>query len=98
MRVRKEWKIIMRKQAWLAAAIFGCSVLMAGCGTADKSYQKGIQAMQAGKYEDAGKYLQKAIKENGMNRANTTRHLNNSRMHIRIQKIPLPMSITNRCI
>ena len=55
MRVRKEWKIIMRKQAWLAAAIFGCSVLMAGCGTADKSYQKGIQAMQAGKYEDAGK-------------------------------------------
>ena len=65
MRVRKEWKIIMRKQAWLAAAIFGCSVLMAGCGTADKSYQKGIQAMQAGKYEDAGKYLQKAIKENG---------------------------------
>ena len=55
----------MRKQAWLAAAIFGCSVLMAGCGTADKSYQKGIQAMQAGKYEDAGKYLQKAIKENG---------------------------------
>ena len=55
----------MRKQAWMAAVILGCSVLVAGCGAADKSYQKGIQAMQAGKYEDAGKYLQKAIKENG---------------------------------
>lgn len=55
----------MRKQAWLAAVIFGCGVLMAGCGVADKSYQKGVQAMQAGKHEDAGKYLQKAIRENG---------------------------------
>ncbi len=55
----------MRKQAWLAAVILGCGVLMAGCGAADKSYQKGIQAMQAGKYEDAGKYLKNAIKKNG---------------------------------
>ena len=60
-----EMEETMRKQAWLAAVILGCGVLMAGCGAADKSYQKGIQAMQAGKYEDAGKYLKNAIKKNG---------------------------------
>ncbi len=54
----------MKKQVWLTAMVLGCSVLMAGCGAADRSYQKGIQAMQSGNYEDAGRYLQKAVKEN----------------------------------
>ena len=54
----------MKKQVWLTAMVLGCSVLMAGCGAANRSYQKGIQAMQSGNYEDAGRYLQKAVKEN----------------------------------
>lgn len=54
----------MRKQTWLAAVILSCGVLMAGCGSGNRSYQKGIKAMQAGQYEDAGTYFKKAIKEN----------------------------------
>ena len=55
----------MRKQTWLAVMIFSCGVWITGCGAADKSYQKGIEAMQAGKYEDAGPYFEKAIQKNG---------------------------------
>lgn len=55
----------MRKQTWLAVMIFSCGVWITGCGAADKSYQKGIEAMQAGKYEDAGSYFEKAIQKNG---------------------------------
>jgi tetratricopeptide (TPR) repeat protein len=55
---------IMRKQTWLAAVILSCGVLMAGCGSGNRSYQKGIKAMQAGEYEDAGTFFKKAIKEN----------------------------------
>lgn len=54
----------MRKQTWLAAVILSCGVLMAGCGSGNRSYQKGIKAMQAGDYEDAGTFFKKAIKEN----------------------------------
>ncbi len=46
----------MRKQTWLAAVILSCGVLMAGCGSGNRSYQKGIKAMQAGEYEDAGTF------------------------------------------
>lgn len=55
----------MRKQTWLAMIILSCGVWITGCGAADKSYQKGIAAMQAGKYEDAGSYFEKAIQKNG---------------------------------
>ena len=49
----------MRKQTWLAAVILSCGVLMAGCGSGNRSYQKGIKAMQAGEYEDAGTFFKK---------------------------------------
>ena len=52
-----------------AAVCAACclSLLSAGCGKAGKEYDKAMQLMEEGKYNDSVEHFQKAIKENDEN-------------------------------